>query len=59
MRRTRLAATALISTAVVSAVVGTLLALLAPAAAADGTDSSPGNRGWVADHGSFDDNGDD
>jgi hypothetical protein len=46
MRSRRLAATAL-----VSLVVGTVLAVLAPAAAAD-TDSdtaaSPGNRGWVA-----------
>ena len=45
----------LVATALVSAVVGTALAVLAPSAAADstsGSDSSPGNRGWVADHGS-------
>jgi hypothetical protein len=44
MRRKRLVATAL-----VSAVVGAVLALLAPSAIAG---SSPGNRGWNADHGS-------
>jgi hypothetical protein len=48
MRRKRLVATAL-----VSAVVGTVPALLAPSAVAGSTPdfgSSPGNRGWVADH---------
>jgi hypothetical protein len=50
MRRKRLVATAL-----VSAVVGTVLALLAPSALAGSTSdsgSSPSNRGWVADPGS-------
>jgi hypothetical protein len=52
MQRKRLEATAL-----VSAVVGTLLllALLAPSAVAGPsaeTGSSPGNRGWVVDHSS-------
>jgi hypothetical protein len=45
MRRKRLAATAL-----VSLVIGAVLALLAPTALAASTDesgSSPGNRGWV------------
>jgi hypothetical protein len=45
MRRKRLAATAL-----VSLVIGTVLALLAPtalAASSDESGSSPGNRGWV------------
>jgi hypothetical protein len=50
MQRKRLETTAL-----VSAVVGTLLvlALLAPSAVAGPsaeTGSSPGNRGWVVDH---------
>jgi hypothetical protein len=45
MRRKRLVATAL-----VSAVIGAVLALLAPAAVAG---SAPSNRGWVADHGSY------
>jgi hypothetical protein len=44
MQRKRLVATAL-----VSAVIGAVLALLAPSAVAG---SAPGNRGWVADHGS-------
>jgi hypothetical protein len=48
MRRKRLVATTL-----VSVVVGTVLALLAPSALA-GTDSesggSPGNRGWSTGH---------
>ena len=47
MQRKRLVATAL-----VSAVVGAVLALLAPSAAAGSTadsGSSPGNRGWVVD----------
>lgn len=43
MRRTRLAATAL-----VSLVIGAVLALLAPAAVAGESGSAPGNRGWVA-----------
>ena len=50
MRRKRLAATAL-----VSVVIGVVLALLAPSAlAATDSDSgsSPGNRGWSAPHGS-------
>jgi hypothetical protein len=52
MQRKRLETTAL-----VSAVVGTLLvlALLAPSAVAGPsaeTGSSPGNRGWVIDHSS-------
>ncbi|TWF81386.1 hypothetical protein FHX44_117329 [Pseudonocardia hierapolitana] len=45
MRRKRLAATAL-----VSLVIGAVLALLAPtalAASSDESGSSPGNRGWV------------
>ncbi|MFC5237803.1 hypothetical protein [Pseudonocardia zijingensis] len=47
MRRTRLVATAL-----VSAVIGAVLALLAPAALAGTSDAdgSPGNRGWVVSH---------
>jgi hypothetical protein len=48
MRRKRLAATAL-----VSVVIGAVLALLAPsalAASAAGSGSSPGNRGWSAPH---------
>ena len=46
MRRKRLAATAL-----VSLVIGAMLALLAPAALAESASESgaaPGNRGWVA-----------
>jgi hypothetical protein len=64
MRRKRLAATAL-----VSLVIGTVLALLAPtalAASSDESGSSPGNRGWVvkgdsgsADSGSADSGSDD
>lgn len=45
----------LVATALVSAVVGAVLALLAPSAFAGSTSdsgSSPSNRGWVADHGS-------
>jgi hypothetical protein len=48
MRRKRLVATALISV-----VIGAVLALLAPSALAGSTSesgSSPGNRGWVAGH---------
>jgi hypothetical protein len=48
MRRKRLVAAAL-----VSAVVGTVPALFPPSAIAGSTaesGSSPGNRGWVADH---------
>jgi hypothetical protein len=37
----------LVAAALVSAVIGAVLALLAPSAVAG---SSPGNRGWVADH---------
>jgi hypothetical protein len=54
MRRKRLAATAL-----VSLVIGAVLALLAPSALATSTSesgSSPGNRGWVAGHESDSDN---
>jgi hypothetical protein len=56
MQRKRLVATAL-----VSVVVGAVLALLAPAATAASTSesgSSPGNRGWVAGHDSDIDDGD-
>lgn len=49
MRRTPLVVTIL-----VSAVVGTVLAVLAPAASASDSGSSPGNRGWVAPHGAAD-----
>jgi uncharacterized membrane protein len=55
MRRKRLMATAL-----VSLVIGTVLALLAPsafAASASESGAAPGNRGWVV--GSEPDNGDD
>jgi len=55
MRRRHLAATAL-----VSLVIGVVLALLAPAAIAASdseSGSSPGNRGWVA--GGDSDSGDD
>lgn len=48
MRRKRLAATAL-----VSVVIGAVLALLAPsaiAASTSGSGSSPGNRGWSVPH---------
>jgi hypothetical protein len=48
MRRKRVAATAL-----VSVVIGAVLALLAPSAIAasdSGSGSSPGNRGWNAPH---------
>jgi uncharacterized protein involved in exopolysaccharide biosynthesis len=51
MRRKRLAATAL-----VSLVIGAVLALLAPTAIAATTDvsgSSPGNRGWVVQGDSY------
>lgn len=54
MRRKRLAATAL-----VSLVIGAVLALLAPSAlatSASESGSSPGNRGWVAGHDSGSDN---
>lgn len=57
MRRKRLAATAL-----VSLVIGAVLALLAPTALADSTDgsgSSPGNRGWVVGDSSDREHGDD
>jgi len=37
----------LVAAALVSAVIGAVLALLAPSAVAG---SAPGNRGWVADH---------
>jgi uncharacterized protein involved in exopolysaccharide biosynthesis len=53
MRRKRLAATAL-----VSVVIGAVLALLAPsalAASTSGSGSSPGNRGWSAPHHSHSD----
>jgi hypothetical protein len=56
MRRTHLVATVL-----VSAVVGVVLAVLAPFAAADSGSaegSSPGNRGWSAPHDSRGDSGD-
>lgn len=48
----------LTATALVSLVVGMMLAVLAPAAAAgtdSGTAASPGNRGWVAAHSTDDD----
>jgi hypothetical protein len=54
MRRKRVVATAL-----VSLVIGAVLALLAPSALAGSTSesgSSPGNRGWVAGHDSGSDN---
>lgn len=50
-----------VATVLVSAVVGTVLAVLAPSAAADSdsdSNSSPGNRGWSSSHGSGD-SGDD
>ncbi|HYH30399.1 MAG TPA: hypothetical protein VD903_08440 [Pseudonocardia sp.] len=51
----------LMATVLVSAVAGALLALLAPAAAADSgsdSESSPGNRGWVTGSHTFGDDSD-
>ncbi|WP_142063118.1 hypothetical protein [Pseudonocardia kunmingensis] len=53
-----------VATVLVSAVVGTVLAVLAPSAAADSgseSNSAPGNRGWSSSHGGegSDDFGDD
>ena len=52
----------LVATVLVTAVVGTVLAVLAPSAVADSgseSNSSPGNRGWSSSHGGGDSDDDD